>query len=143
MASDLHPSTEQTTTSLVSGIIDDFERLLKQQMELTRQEIANDVRKAQQAALSLACGAGVSFLSGVAMFFALVHLIHWATGPTGMDPATVPLWGCFAIVGFVLAVAGAILVLTAAMKLKTINPLHNPAADAMKENVQWATRPTK
>jgi len=139
MASDLHPSTEQSTTSLVSGIIDDFERLLKQQIELARAEIINDARKARDAALSLAAGAAVSFLAAVSLFFALVHLIHWASSPTGTDPAWIPLWGCFAIVGAVFAVAGAILLMTAAMKLKSIDPLHNPATQALKENVKWAT----
>jgi len=143
MASDLHPSTEQSTTSLISGIIDDFERLVKQQMALVRTEIATDMRKATDAALSLAAGAAVSFLSAVAMFFALVHLIHWASSPQGADPAWIPLWGCFGLVGAALALVGAILLLTAAMKLKSIKPLENPATQGLKENITWATHPTK
>jgi HAMP domain-containing protein len=143
MASDLHPQTEQSATSLVSGIIEDFEQLVKQQMELTRQEIAIDLQRARDATLNLAVGAGVIFLAAVSLFFALVHLIHWATGPAGMDPAWLPLWACYGIIGFVLAVIGAILLSVAAVKLRAINPLHNPAANALKENVQWATHPTK
>jgi hypothetical protein len=143
MASDLHPTTEQSTTSLVSGIIDDFESLLKQQMELTRQEIIKEVYKARDAALSLAIGAGTTFLAAVALFFAVIHLLHWLTGPAGMDPAWLPLWACYGIVGFLLAATAGVLLSTAVVKLRSIKPLQNPATDALKENVQWATHPTK
>jgi len=143
MASDLHASPEQSTTTLVSGIIEDFEHLVKQQMELIRQEIVNDLHKARQAAVSLAIGAGVIFLAAVALFFALIHLLHWATGPAGMDPAWLPLWACYGIVGCVLGVTGGVLLTTAVLKLQSINPLHNPATEGLKENVEWATHPTK
>lgn len=143
MASELHPSPEQSTTSLVSGIIDDFEQLVKQQLELTRQEIISDMHKAQEAALKLAIGAGVSFLAAVALFFALIHLMHWATGPAGMDPAWLPLWSCYGIVGAILGTTGGTLLIAASLKFKSINPLHNPATQALKENVKWATHPTK
>jgi len=143
MASDLHPSPEQSTTSLVGGILDDFETLLKQQMELTRQEIINEVHKARDAALNLAIGAGVTFLAAVSLFFGGVHLLHWLTGPAGMDPAWLPMWACYGIIGFILAATAGILLTAAVMKLKSIKPLQNPAAEALKENVKWATHPTK
>jgi hypothetical protein len=143
MASDVHQPSEPSTTALVSGIIEDFEQLVKQQMELTRQEIMNDMRKARDAALSLAFGAGVSALGGFSLFFALVYLLHWATGPAGMDPAAVPLWGWYAIVGGVLLAIGMALLFTAGWQLKSIKPLQNPATDALKETVKWVTRPTQ
>jgi len=143
MASDLHPPTEQSTTSLVSGIIEDFEHLVKQQLELTRTEIINELHKARDAVLSLAIGAGVIFLAAVAMFFGAIHLLHWATGPAGMDPAWLPLWACYGIVGFVLVATGGVLLSMAVMKLKSIKPLQNPATEALKENVKWAAHPTK
>jgi hypothetical protein len=143
MASDLHPPAEKSTTSLVSGIIDDFERLVKQQMELTRQEIVNDMNKARDAVLNFAIGAGITFLSAAAFFFALVHLLHWATAPSGMDGAWLPLWACYAIIGCILAVVSGVLITTGVVKLKSINPLQNPATDALKENVKWVTHPTK
>jgi hypothetical protein len=143
MANDLHPSTEQSTTSLVSGILDDFETLVKKQMELTRVEIINEIYKARDAALSLTIGAGVAFLAAVSLFFGVVRLIHWATGPAGMDPAWLPLWACYFIIGGVLALIAGALLITAIVKLRSIKPLQNPATEALKENVKWVTHPTK
>jgi hypothetical protein len=85
----------------------------------------------------------VSVLAVVSLYFTGIFLLHWASGPQGMDPAWIPLWACFAIVGFPTAVLGAILLVFAIMRLKSIHPLHNAATEALKENVQWATRPTK
>jgi hypothetical protein len=101
------------------------------------------MRKAREAILSLAIGVGVTFLAAVATFFALIHLIHWVTGPAGMDPAWLPLWACYGIVGVILGATGGSLLIAAGLKLKTINPLHNPATEGLKENVEWATHPTK
>jgi len=69
----------------------------------------------------------------------LVHLIHWISAPAGLDPAKIPLWACHAILGVPLAVIGGVLAWLGRQKVKSINPLHNPATEALKENVRWAT----
>jgi hypothetical protein len=71
----------------------------------------------------------------------LALLIHWLASPPNPDPAVLPLWVCFLIVGAVLAVAGGCLVLAGKSKLQTVHPLDNPATEALKENVQWLTTP--
>jgi hypothetical protein len=60
-----------------------------------------------------------------------------------MDGAWLPLWACYAIIGCILAVVSGVLITTGVVKLKSINPLQNPATDALKENVKWVTHPTK
>jgi len=142
MATDFHSSTEQSATSLVSGIVEDFQNLVKQQLKLTRVEILEDLRKAKEAALMFIVGIGVTALGGFASLFALAHLLHWATGPSGMDPASLPLWACYGIISVIFLGAGAFCAWMGSGALQSIRPLDNPASEALKQNVEWATNQT-
>lgn len=140
MATDLqNPPTEQSATSLVSGIIDDLQDLVKQQVQLTRKEVTQEVHNAGSAIVFFATGAAVLFFGAFFVGFMLVHLLHWVSSPSGSDPATIPLWACHAIIGVPLAIVGLVLTGKGYAKLQSINPLHNPATEALKDNVKWAT----
>jgi len=139
MSTDLQNSTDQSTTALLSGIIDDMQDLVKQQVQLTRNEITQEVHSAAAAAVFFASGAAVLFFGALILGFMLVHLLHWMTSPAGADPASLPLWACHALVGAPLAILGGVLTWLGLGRLKSINPLHNPAVDALKDNVKWAT----
>jgi len=141
MATTYENPTEPSTTSLVTGIIDDVQALLKQQFELARREVKQDVRKAAEGVLFIAMSAGVFFVGGILFCFALVYLLHWATSPAGTDPARVPLWACYGAVGLLLIIAGAALGWLSRATFKSIDPVNNPATEAMKENIDWATKP--
>ena len=143
MATDFPDTQDQSATALVGGIIEDVQHLVKQQLQLTRQEIIEDFRKAKEATRLYTLGAGTFFLGAVSLCFALAYLIHSLTSPVNADPASCPLWACHAIVGAVFAVLGGVLVWAGEMTSQTINPLYSPATEALKENVQWATRPTE
>lgn len=139
MATDLQNPTDQSATSLVGGIIDDMQDLVKQQVQLTRKEINEEIHKASEAAQLYAIGGAVLFFGFFFVGFSLVYLMHWASAPAEMDPGKIPLWACHAILGAPLAVIGGVLTWLGRQKLKSINPLHNPATEALKENVRWAT----
>jgi hypothetical protein len=141
MLNQLETPTDQSATALMGGIIQDVQHLVKQQLALTRQEIADDVRKVKEGTVMFAFGGGLLLLGAVSLCFALAHVLHWSTSPSGSDPATIPLWACHAIVGVGFAVMGGIFVWSGEAKWKTINPMHNPAADALKDNVQWGLHP--
>jgi len=139
MATAYQNPTEQTATSLVTGIIDDIQDLVKQQFQLARREVEQDFRKATQGAVYFALSAGILFISAIVFCFALAHLLHWATSPVDADPARLPLWACHGIVALVLLGIGGMIAYVGRMKFKTIDPLHNPATEALKENIEWAT----
>jgi len=142
MATDLHNSTDQSTTALVGGIVEDMQQLIKQQIQLARREITGDIQKAKMAALYYTVGMGICFLGAVSLCLALAHLLHWATAPAGTDPAWYPLWACYLTVGSVLVVAGGVFVWAGEMKTKSIDPLNSPASESLKENLEWAKHPT-
>jgi len=141
MATEVQNHSEPSLTSLVSGIVSDMQDLVKQQLQLTRREIEEDLRKSQEAASIFALGAGVLFLGAIPLCLMLVHLLHWLTSPPQTDSAALPLWACHGIVGVVLLVIGGCLAIVAGRTWKSVRPLQNPAAEALKENVQWLTKP--
>ena len=141
MATEVQNHSEQSVTSLVTGIVGDVQDLVKQQLHLFRREIEEDLRKSKEGASLLALGAGVFFLGLFVLCLMLALLLHWLTGPPGLDPATIPLWGCFAIVGVFLGIVGLCLFVAGKKMIASVHPLDNPATEALKENVQWLTTP--
>jgi len=134
-----HPPTDQSLSSLVTGIVSDFQDLIKQQLQLTRKEIEADLRKTREAASLWVAGLVTLLLGGFTGCLMLAHLIHWLASPAPADPAAVPLWACFLIVFAVLGTAGWFLILAGSKKIQSVHPLESPASEALKENVQWLT----
>jgi hypothetical protein len=143
MPIDLQSPPEPSTTSLLAGILDDVQKLIKQQLLLTRKEVTQEIQNAAMAIGFFVAAAAVLFFGVLILGFGLVHFIHWLSTPAGVDPAKIPLWGCHALVGGPLGLLGLVFTWLGANKIRAINPLNNPAADALKENVEWATHPMK
>src|SRR5438132_3036731 len=136
MATDLRTGTEPTLTGLVTGIINDAQDLLKQQLALFRQEIKDDVRKTKEAALSLSLGIGMVVVGGLLLCAMLVHLLHWAA-------PLLPLWSCYGIVGVVFLACGGAFFYAGKKRLQSFNPFPDQSVGALKENVQWLMNPKK
>jgi len=126
---------EPSLSSLVGGIINDFQLLMKQEVALARRELADELRKAKQALISLGIGIGVLAIGGLLFVLMLVHLLSWAV------PA-IQLWGSYAIIGGILIAAGAALLLRAKSKAEDIHVVPERTAETMKENIKWIQNPT-
>jgi len=122
--------------SLVSGIVDDVQDLITQQVKLTRAEITSDVRKATDIAIAFAIGGSVMLVGAILACLMLVYLLHWATSPNGSDPATVPLWACYGIVGAAFCVVGALIVAAAKKRFDSTTLVPEQSAAALKENLE-------
>ena len=133
MSTDVEYLPEQTTASLVNGILCDLQRLVEQQFELTRQEIEEGLRRRAAAAAVFGLGAGFLFLAAVALCQTLAHLLHWTASPHGIDPASFPLWACHAVVAAVLAVGGVTLLCVGRAKFRSLEPLQNSAIEILQE----------
>jgi hypothetical protein len=137
-----HLETPPDTASLMSmlkGIVDDAQELFRQQVALVRAEIRSDLQQTKQAALALVAGILPVTLGTVLLCFMFVHLLHWATSPAGADPAGIPLWGCYGIVGGAFVLIGGALIYGGIRKFQSFNPLPDQSAEALQENVQWLT----
>jgi len=135
MADNAYTETNQEASlaGLVSGIVRDVQQLIRQEMALARGEVQQSLEKAWTAALSLGIAAVVGALSGIMFVLMVVHLLSW------LIPG-LPLWGSYAIVGGVLAVAAAVLVLVARERARAIVP--RQTIQSVKENVQWIKNQT-
>lgn len=134
-------AAEPGVTGLIGGIISDLGDLIRQELRFAKAEVKSDFGKTKQAAAALAMGAGAASVAGLLLLWMLVHLLHWLTTPeparSAQDPATLPLWACFGIVGGVIGVVAAFLVAGAVAKFKSFNPLPDETAKSLEENVKW------
>jgi len=134
MATNVHPDQEPGVAALAAGIVHDFQELVKQQLDLFRHEVKADVRKAREASTSLAVGIALLGLGAVMLCFGLAHLLSW------LLPA-LPLWGSYLIVGGLLGAPGAGLSYYASQQFRASNLLPEESAEALKENLEWTTKP--
>jgi uncharacterized membrane protein YqjE len=133
MATDVHNAADATTSELVSGIISDAQDLMKQQFDLLRHEVLEDLRKTRDAAILFGVAAGLALIGAFMAMMTLVYLIPWYF-------PNVPLWGSFAIWTVVLALAAVALYYGGVAKLPT-RILPEKSEQSLKESVQWITNP--
>ena len=99
--------------SLIGGIANDAKELLLREIALTKLEVQYELRKAKSKALALGIGIGVSVLGGICLVLMLVHLLASLT--------SIPLWGCYGIVGSLLVVVGGVLLMAAKTKAEELD----------------------
>jgi len=129
------PGAEPTVTSLVGGIVNDAQELIKQQLLLFRHELKDDVNKAREVLPSLGLGVTLMMAATIFLGMTVAYLLNWAVGD-----AHLPLWGCYLIVTAVFGVVGLVLLYFAKKTLESL-PMSHQAAEATKENVEWLTKP--
>jgi hypothetical protein len=134
MATHVMPKNETSVTGLVSGIIDDTQHLLKQQVDLLKADLRKDIKEAKEVGMSMAIAGALLGVGGLLLSFMLVHFLSWAF-------PDLPHWGSFAIVGGLFAAAGGTVYYLGREKLEKLNPLPENSMEAVKENLQWQTNP--
>jgi hypothetical protein len=139
MSTEVQTNSEPGIGSLLKGIVNDFRDLIKQQFHFAATELKTDLRKTGQASRLLAVGVGMATLGVVVLTLMLVHLLHWLTLPASVDPAGLPLWACYGIVGGLILAAGAFAILKGKEKFDSFNPLPDQTLQTMKENLEWKT----
>src|SRR3712207_2723566 len=78
--------TNQSLTSLLTGIIGDLQTLIRQEITLAKSEFQREWDKTKTAAISVAAGGFLMLLATVLLCFMLVHLLEHFTG--------IPEWAC-------------------------------------------------
>lgn len=124
-------SGQPSLSELVSGIMSDGQRLVRQQVDMVKAEVKEDLRRTKQTALVFAAGAALIALGAVLLAVSLVYLLEALTAPN------LPLWACWAIVGGVILLAGGVGVYVGTRVLASYNPLPDKSFNALQENVSW------
>jgi len=123
---------QQSLTELVSGIVSDAQQLFRQQIDMVKAEVKEDVRKTKQTALAFAAGGTLIALGVVLLAVSLVYLLNYLV-------PTLPLWACWAIVGGVITLLGAVACYVGTRVMASYNPLPDKSLNALQENVSWIT----
>lgn len=134
------PPDKVSVVGTIKGILEDVQTLFGQQLAMLRAEIRADWTRTLTALWPLALGVGFFFIGVPLLCVMLVYLIHSLSGAP--DVASIPLWGCYAIVGGLLTVTSAVMILLGIQRFKSFNPLPDESARALQENVQWLTKKT-
>lgn len=98
MARDVQHVQRPTLLSLVRGIIEDAKLLVLGQYELRKYQTEEKVAKAKTVATWIGIGIALAAIGSLLLILMVVHLLNAL--------ANIPLWGSYAIVGFVLLAVG-------------------------------------
>jgi hypothetical protein len=121
---------ELNSAELVGAILRDGETLLRQQADLLRSEVKQELARAGRAGAQIAAGGGLVAAAGLLSGFMLAHLLRRLTG--------LPLWTCYGGTGAILGAGGAALLRAGRDQLADIHLLPPPqTAQALKDNLQW------
>jgi len=118
---------ERSLGELIGDLGRDLSVLVRQEIELGREEISAEVSKASRAGAAFGAAAGAAFFAA----FALVLAAGWALAevmPTGL---------AFLIVGLVLGAVAAVLGLRGRKQIKEIEPKPEQTIETLREDAQW------
>jgi len=128
--------SQPSMTSLVGGIINDAQQLIRQEVALAKREVQDELAKVKAAAVAGAVAMASSVVGGLLLCFMLVYLIH------AMSDQRIPLWGCFGLVGGGFLAVAAACALFAKNQASKIDVVPRQTVESIKENVQWLKNQT-
>jgi len=132
-----NPATGDATPSLatlVGGIVTDLQTLIRQELRLARTEVQQEFTQAKIGIIFLAAGIGLLAPAAISLLFMLDYLLKEYT--------TIPLWGCFGIVGAAFLLLSGLLIGAGVTKIRHVHLVPPQTAETMRENVQWIKNQT-
>ncbi len=114
---------------LLGGLIGDARTLIRQELQLLRDEVFSEISKFRQAAVAMGVGIGFAALGGLFALIMLVHVLH--------EFVHLPLWACYGLIGVILLAVGAALLIKAKNALQSFNLIPRRTLHSVKEDAQW------
>jgi len=115
--------------TLLGGILEDFNLLMRQEAQLLRDEFRLELSKTGRAASGF--GIGV-LLAAIAALFLLLMLVHGLAAWAGLS-----LWASYGVVGGLLAGLSVTCLVRAQTLAGRVRLVPHRSLFAIKENVQW------
>jgi len=129
MEPETHANSKPAIGSLVSGIINDAKDLFSQELRLAKKEFSEEIKKTTSAISAIAAGLFVLAVGVGLLLLMAVHLIEATT--------EIPLWGCYGIVGVVVAIIGIICLMVGKNRTRDVDFKPEETARAVKEDIGW------
>jgi len=129
------PAAAQSSsvTGLLSGIIDDLQKLVRQQLDMLKAEIKEDLSRTKRASEFGGIGIVLMTVGGLTLVAFLVNLLH--------EQFQFSMWGSCLIIGSILLGGGLACALTAWNLFERFNPMPDKTLKALRENLTWKTQP--
>ena len=124
----------QSVSELVSSILKDVQLLARQQVDMLKVEVREDINRTKQATVYGGLGIACLSVGGIALVFGIVHLINW------LNPE-LPLWASWMIFAALFLVGGFVLGTIGKNLFESFNPLPDKTYNALQENLTWKTQP--
>jgi hypothetical protein len=130
----LSPGSEASLASLIGGVVTDAKDLLLHELTIAKLEMQSELHKTKEAAVSFAIGAGIAAVGGFLLLFMLVYLLAALT--------TIPLWGCYGIIGTLLLGVGLVFLSRGKHTAEQLDEVLPQTTTTLKENAQWLKEQT-
>lgn len=127
------PGQQGTVTELVSGILNDAQKLARQQIDMLKSEFKEDLRRTKRATLFGGIGVVLATVGGLTLVAFLVAFLSEQFGFT--------VWASNLIIGGILLAAGVAFGVIAQQLFESFNPLPDKTFNALQENITWKTEP--
>jgi Putative Actinobacterial Holin-X, holin superfamily III len=127
------PNGNGGMTALVSGILDDAQKLARQQLEMLKAEVREDFRRSKRAAEFGGMGIVLLTVGLLGLVSALTYFLH--------EQYQFSMWASWGITGLIFLIVGGALSATSYILLERFNPLPDKTFHAFQENLTWKTEP--
>ena len=129
MPENLQADSQPGVASLVGGVLEDAQKLIRQELALARLEVAQAWDKAKTGAALLGTALAVFALCGVMIGFMLVKLLHQYLLPNHE-------WACFGIVGGLVGLLGGALIYYGLNQINQVHLSFQQTAETLREDAQ-------
>jgi hypothetical protein len=116
--------------TLISGLIEDLQSLVRSEVQLAKTELREDAREMGMGAGMLAAGALVGLTGFIFLMLGVTYLLN----------KSLEMWLAAGIVGVVLLIVAALVAMNGKNKLSAANLKPDQTIESMKENKEWASR---
>lgn len=118
---------ERTLSELIGAMTQDVSTLMRQEVELAKEEVKVEVKQAGRAAAGFGAAAASGLYAGFALVLTLGFLLdEW-----------LPTWVGFLIVTVVLGAIAAVTGKRGQAEMKKVDPVPQETITTLKEDAQW------
>jgi len=121
--------SQPSVASLIGGLIDDTQRLIRQEVALAKRGVEEEWEKTKEGAALLAGALALFTLVAILFGFTLVKLLYQYVLPEHE-------WACFAIVTVGFAIGGALLLYAGLTKFKQVNVVPQQSVESIRQDVE-------
>lgn len=133
MLEEIRRELESTVAPLVRGIVEDSQKLLRQELTLVKAELREEARRLRDAVVLSGVGVGVLLVGLLLLGGAFACFLFEFVG-------MLPLWGAIGVASALFLVVGALILTNGTRRAKKIKGIPEQVVETMRENVEWIQR---